>query len=297
MDIQVKNVFINSFNRDTTLFPNGNNYTLFLSEPIKQIKKVELVYASIPNTILNLTNGSNVIAFSNANIKQDSLVNLTKFSLPLGFYGASGLATEITNAVSNNTGITTLYLQNEGKYLFSRSTAADGPFTMSIATAEMAALLGFPSTVVGNLVQSSNVATVTGLNLPLYSDNTTYRGTEFIKSQIVVSMNPAEGVFLDIPELRTICNTNADKLVGADGTSSGQNISRSFGIIPMDVASGSVKRFKKSSDYDMVIEFPYPIQSLNRITINWVDIYGQLINFNGLDANSCLLRFHVIPSK
>jgi hypothetical protein len=58
-----------------------------------------------------------------------------------------------------------------------------------------------------------------------------------------------------------------------------------------------VKRFKKSSDYDIVVDFPYPIQSLDRITINWVDIYGQLINFNGLNANACLLRFHVIPSK
>ena len=297
MDIQVKNVFVSSFNRDTTLFPNGNSYTLFLSESIKKIKKVELVFASIPNTILNLTNGSNVIAFSNANVKQVDLANLTTFSLPIGFYGASGLATEITNATSNNTGMTVSYLQNEGKFLFSRSIAADGPFTMYIATAEMAALLGFPASAAGTLLQSSNVATETDLNLPLYSDNTAYRGTEFIKSQIVVSMNPAEGVFLDIPELRTICNTNADKLVGSDGTSSGQNISRSFGLIPMDVVSGSVKRFKKSSDYDIVVEFPYPIQSLDRLTINWVDIYGQLINFNGLNANSCLLRFHVIPSK
>ena len=65
----------------------------------------------------------------------------------------------------------------------------------------------------------------------------------------------------------------------------------------MDVSSGSIKRFKKSSDFDSEVVFPYTIKKLDKITVNWVNINGQLINFNGLNDNSFLLRFHVIPSK
>lgn len=298
MDIEIKNVFVSSTNRDLNLYPSGNTYTLFLTNQIKQIKKVELMYASVPNTLLNLTNGSNVISFSNLSIgQQSSDTGLTNFSLPPGFYGASGLATEITNAVSNLATISMTYLASEGKYLISRPTST-GPFTMDINTNEMALLLGFPTSMVGTMIQSTNVAVQSSLNVPLYSDNTTYRDLEFVKSSQIVSLNVSEGVFLDIEELRTICNEDADKInTGSSGTTSGQNVSRTFGIIPMDVSSGVIKRFKKATDYDSEVMFPYPIQKIDRLTVRWTDINGKLINFNGLDNNSFLLRFHVIPSK
>jgi len=294
MDISVKNIFVSSVNRNTSLYPSGNSYTLFLTDTIKNIKRVELLYGSVPNTILNVSNGTNVISFSNLVTQQTTdLTILQDFSIPLGFYGASGIANEITNAVSNVTGITVTYLSNEGKFLFTRPNASN-IFTMNVNTQQLATLLGFSGP---GLVNSTNVLVQTNLTVPLYSDNTTYIGQEFIKSTKVVSLNPAEGVFLDIPELRTICNDDAQQISTTSGTTSGQSVSRSFGIIPMDVGSGSIKRFKKSSDFDSEVVFPYPIQKLDRITVNWTDINGNLINFNGLDDNSFLLRFHVIPSK
>ena len=294
MDISVKNIFVSSMNRDTLLYPNGNSYTLFLTDSIKNIKSVELLYGSVPNTLLNVTNGTNLISFSNLYGRNTTVLsNLSTFSIPLGFYGASGIANEITNAVSNVTGITITYLTNEGKFLFTRASTGN-TFTMNVNTQELATLLGFSGP---GLVNSTNVQVQGSLTVPLYSDNTTYIGQEFIKSTKVASLNPAEGVFLDIPELRTICNDDAQQISTTSGTTSGQSVSRSFGIIPMDVSSGSIKRFKKSSDFDSEVVFPYPIQKLDRITVNWVNINGQLINFNGLDDNSFLLRFHVIPSK
>ena len=256
MDISVKNIFVSSVNRNTSLYPNGNSYTLFLTDTIKNIKKVELLYGSVPNTILNVSNGTNVISFSNLVTKQTTdLSILQNFSIPIGFYGASGIANEITNAVSNVTGITMTYLSNEGKFLFTRPNASN-IFTMNVNTQELATLLGFSGP---GLVNSTNVAVQTSLTVPLYSDNTTYIGQEFIKSTKVASLNPAEGVFLDIPELRTICNDDAQQLTTTSFTSngvvintnttSGQNVSRSFGIIPMDVSSGAIKRFKKSSEF------------------------------------------------
>ena len=182
MDIEVKNVFVTSENRDTTLFPYGNAYTLYLTNPIKNIKKVELLYASVPNTLFNLTSNSNFISFSNVTTQVMSNVsNLSSFSIAQGFYGASGLASEITNAISNVTAITISYLSSEGKFLFTRATAT-GPFSISLATVESANLLGFNTSLAGTVINSVNVAVQTSLTVPVYSDNVTYRGLEFIKS-------------------------------------------------------------------------------------------------------------------
>ena len=252
MDIEIKNVFVTSENRDTTSFPYGNAYTLYLTNPIKNIKKVELVYASVPNTLFNLTSNANFISMSNAITKQTTLGNLASFSIPQGFYGASGLATEITSAVGNTTAITVNYLASEGKFLFTRATAT-GPFSISLATAESANLLGFDASLAGTVINSVNVAVQTSLTVPVYSDNVTYRGLEFIKSAKVADLNVTEGVFLDVEELRTICNENADKLASGLDTTSGQTPSRSLGIIPLDVVSGSVKKFKKATDYDLEV--------------------------------------------
>jgi hypothetical protein len=54
-------VFADSHNRDSALYPSGNSYVLHLTTPIKNIERVDLVSARVPvpNTLYNLTNGSN----------------------------------------------------------------------------------------------------------------------------------------------------------------------------------------------------------------------------------------------
>ena len=284
---ETRNVFVSSENRDTTLYPNGNSYTLHLTTPIKDISKVELLHASVPNTMYNLTNGSNAVAFSNATSSIGD--PLTYFSLPVGFYGATVLSEQIQNAVSNTSNIVVDYLDAEGKFLFTRNTSPDGPFQMAPGSTEMANLLGFDDTTT---LTSTNVAVETDLNLPLYSDNLLYRGKEFIKSTNVVNLNANEGVFLDIDELRTIFNEDAKAITG--NTTSGQTMARSFGLIPMDVSAGAVKSFKKFSDYDLNIDYSNPIRKLERLTVRWVDKNGQNLNFNGLNDNSFILRFHTL---
>jgi hypothetical protein len=42
-------VYVDSNNRNSILFPNSNSYTLYLSTPIKNISKVEVLSAMLPN--------------------------------------------------------------------------------------------------------------------------------------------------------------------------------------------------------------------------------------------------------
>lgn len=294
---EIKHVYATSEKRDITMFPSGNAYTLHLTNPIKNIARAELLSASVPNTMYNLTNGTNVIAFSNTWTGQDTAgtadtSNLTFFSIPSGFYSASGLASEIQTAVSNSTSISASYLTNEGKFLFSRPTSGN-TFSMFTSSEELSSLLGVSSANTGVLINSTNVSVDTGLVKPLYSDNVRYTDKNFIKTDQVLDLSVNEGIFLDIEELRTPLNEEA---VGLDrgrlGTFSGQVMARSFGLIPMDVPSGGIKNFKKSNDYDLCVDYPYPIEKLDRLTIRWVDKNGQTVNFNGLNDNSFVLRLH-----
>jgi hypothetical protein len=53
------------------------------------------------------------------------------------------------------------------------------------------------------------------------------------------------------------------------------------------------KSFKESSDYPVHVEFPSRIDSLQRLTIKWLDMYGEVLDFRGLE-NSFTLRIHTV---
>jgi hypothetical protein len=238
---------------------------------------VELLYASLPNSMYNVNNGTNVIGFTDT---LNTLDNIVLATVPVGFYGSTTLASTIFNATSYYSNVSVSYLSGEGKFLFTRPTS----FTMNVMTQELATLLGFDFPCSINATDSSGTA---------YTNNLTYKGLWYIKSKYVIDLNAYDGVFLDIQELRTNYNECTPKGSPYD-TTNNNTANRSFGMIPMDVSSGSIKRFKKSTEYDLEIHYPYPIQKLDRLTVNWVDKNGQLLSFNGAEDNSVILRFHTL---
>ena len=272
--LEVKNIYVSSTNRNLTQDPYGNSYTLYLSTPIKDITLVELVYASVPNTMYNLTNGSDVIGFTDT-----SGSAITLQTLPSGFYGATGLATEITNACFPQSNVVTTWLQNEGVFMFSRTI---DNFQMNVVTQQMASLLGFPGPGLYDSVDSATTP---------YANNLRYAGRYFLKSPQIADLVVNDGVFLDIQELRSIFNECAPQ--GTPYTSA-TNASRSFGMIPMDVVSGNIKKFKKMNDFDSQIDYIYPIQKLDRLTVRWTDKNNNLLDFNGANDNAFILRFHTL---
>ena len=105
--------------------------------------------------------------------------------------------------------------------------------------------------------------------------------------------NPLDEVFLDIQELRTMYNECAPQ--GAPlGTTNNNTANRAFGMIPMDVVSGTIKRFRKMNDFDSQVDYTYPLQKIDRLTISWTDKNGNILSFNGAEDNSFTLRFHTL---
>jgi len=264
-------LFGSSNSRDPTLYPSGNSYVLFLSSPVKNIERVDLVSARVPNTLYNITNGTEVLT-----------LGLATVSLNTGFYGVYDMATALTN-----TGLVTCtYLTFEGKFLFSSS----GQFSLTVNTQELSKILGIP---MGQPLQG----TLAGSTWPAYTNK------YILTSANIVNTSTGDQIFLDIDELRTprhVFTGGLQYVTKTDGSNqyvaqltSGAGPSRAFAPIPLDVGSGCMKNFQENSDYKISVFYPEPINSLQRLTVRWLDINGQPLIFNGLESNSFILRLHV----
>jgi len=266
---------VNSNLRDTTLYPSGNSYTMHLTNPIHDVTRVELVQASVPNVIQNLPDGTNAITLDGST-----------FSLPNGFYSASGLASEVQNAIEPVTNVSVTYLSNEGKYLLSRPTAdPNGNFTPTLSST-LATLMGFTSTSPGTSASVANQTPPTTFNL--YANNDRYQNTTFLKSDQLVNLTADNYVFLDVAELNTNRMQQAQKIeTNSFSTSASQN---NFGPIVLDVSSGAIKHFSETSDYIYAMDYYPPISQLSRVTVRWRKTDGTPINFQGLNENSFMLK-------
>jgi len=256
-------VFADSVNRDAGLYPHGNAYVLHLTTPIKNIERVDLVSARVPNTMYNITDGTGIFA-----------VGATDFSIRHGFYSAYGIAAAITS----NALVTLDYLPDEGKFIFSNA----GAFSITIQSEEFAKIIGLSN----NTTYSSSVAT----NL-----DPGYTGKQIIRSTTMVDLTLNDYIFLDIDELRTPHNIDARAIDGTSGTVSGSNANRAFAPVILDVGSGCIKNFHENKDYRVSVAYPEPINVLQRLTVRWYDKDGKLLNFRGWDTNAFVLRIHVKP--
>jgi len=257
-------IFADSRSRNAILYPSGNSYTLHLTTPIKNVTRVDLVSTRVPNTMYNLTNGSNVLTVGSSNI-----------SLNQGFYSAGCLTAAITAAVNNAFSMS--YLSSEGHFLLSNTNI----FQFRINSSELSNLMGIPQTTLFT-------------SKPATSLDPCLLGQSIFKSNTLIHMNSNEYIFLDIDELKTPSHIDAKALTGTTGTVSGSNINRAFAPIMMDVSSGGMKIYHENSDYTVSVAYPEPINSLQRLTVNWYDTNGKLLNFRGSDNHAFILRAHVL---
>lgn len=256
-----KEIYLDSRKRNE---PFGNSYVLYLQNPLKNVEKVELVAATVPNTMYNITNGSNIFSVSGSNC-----------SVSNGFYSSASLVNSVNDSLKLLSSTVKLtFLNEEGKFMFYDTST----FSITTYSNEFVNITGFTS-------GSSQVASS---NIGVYSQ--TYTGQNILKSNVVANFKIlGEYVHLDIVELRRPFSIDAISNVYKSQSST------TFAIIPMDVSSGCIKTFKENSDYKIQIEYPKPIDQIDRLTVNWRDFYGNLLNFNGVDENSILLRFYEAP--
>ena len=267
-------LYVDSRQRDVKLYPSGNSYTLFLQSPVHNVSQVDLISAKIPNTMYNLTTNSNVLKF-------DSLFGSSNLALNSGFYSTDSLV-DTFNKTSQVSNVAMSYLEAEGKFIFTGNLTS-----ITTMTQEIAEIIGLPL----GTTPASPIAT-----------NAVYKGlypnaNAYVVSSNIVSLEVNDYIWLDIEEFRTPFTTDARKLIlNPQGvyTTTSNTSARSFAIIPMDVPSGGIKSFKEANDYPVYVAFPSRLDSLDRLTISWLDRNGKPLDFHGLDVNSFTLRLHTV---
>lgn len=271
---RVKYVFADSTNRDTTLYPYGNAFTLHLTNPLHSIIQVDLVAAKVPNTMYNLTNGSNVLEWTNTS---NALAPVqSNVSIPTGYYSAYGLAHALANAAGFLFCVD--FIESEGKFLFSSNATS---FTIQGRSSEIRTMLGINSGVHNSFWYSTS---------DVYAKDPKYFGRSLFKTTRIADLSTNEYVFLDIEELRTTSVLDAKKLI--QGTTEGSSIRSTFGMIPLDVTAGTIKNYKETTDYKQYILYNTPIPKIDRLTVRWVDRSGIPLNFQGFEHNAFTLRIH-----
>ena len=210
MEEQVHYVHVDSKNRDSNLYPSGNNYTLHLVNPIKNVTRVDLITAKVPNSMYNLTNGTNVFVTSSGTL-----------SFQPGFYSAPSIVSAFTDR-----GESLEYLPSQGKFVY---LSNDPTSTCTVTSDEFAKMLG---------LTVNKVYAVSVLDIPI---NSCIYG---VTSERVIDLSLNEFVFLDIEEFRTPFFDDAKSM-----PLSGINAGNMFAAIPMDVPSTQVKTFKENTDY------------------------------------------------
>lgn len=157
-------VHIDSAKRDPT-FLYGNSYALSLTTPIRNVDRVELVSALIPNTIYTFTSGN-------------FTYNSTVYTVPPGFYTPKQMAAVLTTV----TNLTVVFLEPELRFIF----ASHASFTLSV-DGDFVSMLGNPS---------GSAQSTVGTPYPYEQ--------YYIRSQVPVIQNPNEYIFLDILEFRNV---------------------------------------------------------------------------------------------
>jgi len=285
--MDVEYIYVDSRTRDTSLYPNGNTFSMFLTNPIKNIRQVDLVNATVPNSMFNYSN--TVTPYFMTIVTGGVTYNVSLYS---GFYQASTLASEL--ASTNQLGsVSVTFNVADGKFIFYYSSS----FTISTQSTQAAQLLGIPvGTTLTSFLNSGATAD------PAYVSNSLYTNKYMFKSNVVCDFTANEMVFLDIEEFRTQRMNLGSKLTGylSNVNSTLSNVfmpvntsaAHAIATIPMDVISGSIKAFKEETDYKMGVVFPHVVEKISKLTVNWRDINGNLLNFNGANNNSFTLRVH-----
>jgi hypothetical protein len=281
-----------SFNRDKLKYPDPNNYTLFLANPIHEVKRVDLVNARVPNATKNLSSGTNVLSVSTLS------GSTITFSLKAGFYSAETLAAEINAQIYNLTRVQIRYLDGEGKFLFYRTNGTTTPFTIGMKTEEIAELMGFPlgDSTSGILTASVNLAAASSV-VPINTfheyygttSGSTFSSYQILKSTNLVNTNKYAYIYLDIDELRNPLVSS-----GIPSSTPGNISQTQFTFSPIMLEEGSLgmKYFYENSDFGSSITFEAPLKKLSQLTISWKKSDGTLMDFEGLDSNAFQLRIH-----
>ena len=276
MDTVTHTVQVDSRDRDPN--ESANNYVMYMTEPVKQIKDVIIRDIQVPNSTYNVVDGKNTFE---TNALTTPLVTIAP-----GSYSGLDLATQIFN-ITTSTAIdptwNVVYETGSKKFIFTQVAAFT--LTFNMVSEDLADTLGFDITP-ATLLRTSATGT------PTYYGNDITLQTNFIPSDRIANLVKDKYFYLEIEELSDprVQTAKRNDFTTFDTRFAGNNLSRIFGKVPVYAGPGNDVFFDRNSTFKLVRSYMSPLSSLSRLSIKWLDYEGNLIPFNGLPQNSFTLE-------
>jgi len=318
-DIIFKDIIIKSENRNSSIYPNPNNYSVTLSEIIEKIYKAEIISVNVPaatDITVNLTSKSNRLYFSyDTSGNTNTMYGYIK--LQAGTYlSPSHIAAEmqrqIINVLGNNSGIIASYNSNLNRYvivcqmgntlqIFPTNGSTHGGYTVQNSIAESLNLYTDPErnrTNSINIVDDENgvLSVVPASESEYYGslDNNLITTESQFSNTIVSNLVLTNcNIYLSLGKL----NSNTIQFVSNENKIIESNISSLFCEIPNNttVSSNSVKTIlNQPSVWSSENFYNPPISDLTKLEIKWYDENAKLININ---EHCFTIRIHYFQKR
>ena len=258
--------------RDRDSSQSANNYSMYLTEPIKHIREVIIRDIQVPNSTYNVVEGKNTMT-----------INGTPIQIAPGSYSGLDLASQIFNITTTQAFVdvtwNVIYDTGTKKFIFTQAPA----FTINfnINDADLADTLGF------DITATITINSTAGVTPYYYAQDITLQNN-WLPSERVANLVKDKYFYLSIEEFLDP-RVQTAKRAGASGFT-GNNLSRIFGKVPVYAGPGNDVYFDRNSSYKLVRSYISSLTSVSRLTIRWIDYKGDLINFNGLNSNSFTLE-------
>lgn len=270
---QVSYIHVDSRSRDTTLYPFSNSYTVFLNKPITNVTRVDLVSAIVTNPF---TSGT-----SNAYLWLD----ITELRTPSTYTASKLTLTNVGPLASPTVGIATIGTVNG----------------TTVAGQANQVYTNVASTATGNgtgarfTVTRSGTGAVSAVTLAVAGSGYSVGDTITIAGASMGGATPADNITF------TVATVGTNQIQRNQPSS--QTPATSFAAIPINVATNFQQTYREMSDYPWSVAYPSRLDSIERLTIRWLDYQGSVVTFGTggsttYDPNMFILRVYtqVVPT-
>jgi hypothetical protein len=303
-DLVYKDISVKSENRNVSLYPNPNNYSINLNTNIKKIYKAEIIAVNVPaatDAAVNITNSTNRLYFRYSDgtemygyleIQAGTYLNPISVAAEV----QKQLNTVITAAGKVST-ITVTYNTNLNRYLFIDSQNTSGRFTIYPTNGSI--LTGYTvSNSIGSSMRLLNDASTGPINVNTDSNGNLYVSSASAGNYGSYNGNPvalnnttetifgntiaSELVLVDCSIYLSLGVLNGDTLlVVPDQSGNNINIPPVFCQIPNNTFASSATTktiFAEPAVWSGTSFYNPPISNLDKLDVKWYNENGQLIN-------------------
>jgi hypothetical protein len=245
-------VMIDSTHRNVQEFPDPSNYRIPFSTPFKEVAELELIQASVPNSVYTITSTNQTILFRE---ETDTLLGsapIKTATVPIGMYSSAQLLAAVEQAM-NDAGSRLYQVTQEPAtqhvILAIRTPGPSQVFSVDPAST-LLGLLGFSGALTGS---------------------TSYRSTKALAN------TPHPYVLLHLDNIPS-------RMIGSHTSSQGA-------LLPifLNVPYFERKVFSSTHEFQHVVHFVPPLESLTFLSISWKTWDNHAVSF-GSQNHQLLFR-------